>query len=398
VRAALVMVFTDLVGSTALGQAIKDRPMTEAKLAHFAKSGELSALHRGRTIKNTGDGVLAVFRTVNDALAYARAFQQQPGSRQLDDRVRAAVHHGFVDVTEDDVFGDEVNCAGRIIGANKGAEIWLSEPARHEIDKAGVPVGCAFVDIVGIELKDFPAQRLHKVVPAAADPRWPVPPVEQLPARPAPIALGGFDEASEEPLDIAAVDFLSGYEVWIDRPREGRQRTISARIDLHRQMYFETEHGARVLFGFKRLFVETSKSGPGTLSVPEDVRRGVSQPRAVQVNPDDGAGSKVTLCVSGDRGGALGMRALPRIGEDNFLSELALATAEVRADRVRVELRVPLKPEGIVLDRTIEPLVSQENRDDIAAIAAILVRKKHRVSETGHLRRGLKVRERGSGE
>ena len=40
-------------------------------------------------------------------------------------------------VEEGDVFGGIVNFASRVIGAIKGAEIWLSDRAKEEIDQLG---------------------------------------------------------------------------------------------------------------------------------------------------------------------------------------------------------------------------------------------------------------------
>jgi class 3 adenylate cyclase len=40
-------------------------------------------------------------------------------------------------VEEGDVFGGTVNYAARVIAAIKGAEIWLSERAKEDIDRLG---------------------------------------------------------------------------------------------------------------------------------------------------------------------------------------------------------------------------------------------------------------------
>jgi class 3 adenylate cyclase len=40
-------------------------------------------------------------------------------------------------VDEDDVFGGTVNFAARVVGAIKGAEIWVSERAMGDIDQLG---------------------------------------------------------------------------------------------------------------------------------------------------------------------------------------------------------------------------------------------------------------------
>jgi hypothetical protein len=51
--------------------------------------------------------------------------------------VRAGINIGSVEVTADDVFGTEVALASRVVGAIAGAEIWLSNRAKEDVDRAG---------------------------------------------------------------------------------------------------------------------------------------------------------------------------------------------------------------------------------------------------------------------
>src|SRR6202035_2541422 len=70
-RVTLAIVFTDIVGSTALGVQLGDAAMKEIRRAHFAHSRTLIAQHHGREIKTIGDSVMAVFRSAGAALDYA---------------------------------------------------------------------------------------------------------------------------------------------------------------------------------------------------------------------------------------------------------------------------------------------------------------------------------------
>ena len=49
-------------------------------------------------------------------------------------QVRAGIHIGPMHVEEGDVFGGMVNFAAPVVGTIKGAEIWLSERAKEDID------------------------------------------------------------------------------------------------------------------------------------------------------------------------------------------------------------------------------------------------------------------------
>jgi class 3 adenylate cyclase len=140
-RVTLAIVFTDIVGSTALGESLKDQRMGELRIAHFAQSSKLIDRHGGHEIKTIGDSVMAAFRTVDNALDYACALHREPGGAGLPGgselRIRAGIHIGPVSVEKGDVFGRTVNFAARVIGAITGSEIWVSEQAKADIDALG---------------------------------------------------------------------------------------------------------------------------------------------------------------------------------------------------------------------------------------------------------------------
>ncbi len=79
---------------------------------------------------------------------------------------------------------------------------------------------------------------------------------------------------------------------------------------------------------------------------------------------------------------------MPPVGDDNFLSELAQATGAVE---IAVEVTIPLTVSAIALHKDIEGFISDENREDIAAIAAILGAKGQLDPATGRARYRLRV-------
>src|SRR6202043_199015 len=76
--------------------------------------------YRGRIVKNTGDGLLAEFPSVLDAVRCAAEVQrgmidrepQVPDERRI--RFRIGVNLGDVIAEDDDIFGDGVNVAARL--------------------------------------------------------------------------------------------------------------------------------------------------------------------------------------------------------------------------------------------------------------------------------------------
>jgi class 3 adenylate cyclase len=135
-RVSLAIVFTDVVGSTALGDKIKDDSMNEVRRAHFTQSRILIERCKGLEIKTIGDCFMTAFRSVENALDYAMGLQTNTGHPKV--QIRAGIHIGPMTVEENDVFGGTVNFAARVVSAIKGAEIWVSERAKEDLDIAGV--------------------------------------------------------------------------------------------------------------------------------------------------------------------------------------------------------------------------------------------------------------------
>jgi class 3 adenylate cyclase len=133
-RLTLAIVFTDIVASTVMRERLGDEAMYQIIDAHLAKSRELIMQHEGYAIKWLGDGDMAVFRTVDKALDYVLTLRANPGHYNL--QLRGAIHIGSVRIRGDDndIDGRHVNIAARIVGANTGAEIWLSDEAMQDVN------------------------------------------------------------------------------------------------------------------------------------------------------------------------------------------------------------------------------------------------------------------------
>jgi adenylate cyclase len=102
----------------------KDEEGTHARLrAHLRELVDPKIEeHRGHAVKNTGDGFLAEFPSVVDAVRCAVEVQRGMVDREPDVpeergiRFRMGVNLGDVIVEEHDIFGDGVNVAARTSG------------------------------------------------------------------------------------------------------------------------------------------------------------------------------------------------------------------------------------------------------------------------------------------
>ena len=130
-RQLAAIMFTDIVGYTALMG--KD----EQKAFEFLNKNRqiqrpIIEEFKGRWIKELGDGVLASFSTVSDAVAAAIKIQQACNAAK-DFQLRIGIHLGEVVFENGDVFGDGVNVASRIQAKAPPGGIWISEPVHNNV-------------------------------------------------------------------------------------------------------------------------------------------------------------------------------------------------------------------------------------------------------------------------
>ena len=126
----------------------EDEEGTHARLqAHLRELVDPKiAEHRGRTVKNTGDGFLVEFQSVVDAVRCAVEAQrgmidrepEVPEERRI--RFRIGVNLGDVIVEQHDIFGDGVNVAARLEALAEPGGICISRMVRDQIrDKLAYP-------------------------------------------------------------------------------------------------------------------------------------------------------------------------------------------------------------------------------------------------------------------
>jgi adenylate cyclase len=114
--------------------------------------------HRGRIVKNTGDGALVEFSSVVDAVRCALDVQRlvaarnagAPQSRRIE--LRIGVNLGDVIVAPDDLYGHGVNLAARLEGLAPPGGICISADAWRHVRGA---IAAEFVDLGEQRLKNI---------------------------------------------------------------------------------------------------------------------------------------------------------------------------------------------------------------------------------------------------
>jgi adenylate cyclase len=132
----VAVLFTDIVGSTAITQERGDEAAQLVVHAHNAIVRDALALHGGREIKHTGDGIMATFPQITNAVDGAVAMQEACA------RVNAAtpglglglcigVNAGEPIHEGGDIFGTPVQMAARVLSKAEGDEIAVSNIVRE---------------------------------------------------------------------------------------------------------------------------------------------------------------------------------------------------------------------------------------------------------------------------
>jgi adenylate cyclase len=178
------------------------------------------AERRGRIVKTTGDGLLAEFASVVDAVRCAMEVQrgmidrepEVPEERRI--RFRIGVNLGDVIAEEEDIFGDGVNVAARLEALAEPGGICISRVVRDQIrDKLAYP----FEDKGEQSVKNITRPvRVYALRPGA---------VADRPVSSTPLAPSVSQSAGAPRLSIVVLPFanLSNDEAGLFRRRDHRR-------------------------------------------------------------------------------------------------------------------------------------------------------------------------------
>jgi class 3 adenylate cyclase len=152
-RVLATLLFTDIVGSTELAARLGDGAWRELLGRHDREVRNVLDRHRGREVKTTGDGFLALFDGAGRAVR--AAIDVRTRARAIGLEIRAGVHTGEVELAGDDVRGVAVHEAARIAAAAAPGEILVSSTTNQLASGSGL----TFLDRGERELKGLTGQR-----------------------------------------------------------------------------------------------------------------------------------------------------------------------------------------------------------------------------------------------
>ena len=138
-RRLAAILAADVAGSCRLIGIDEEGTLAQLKALRKTLFDPKIAEHRGRIVKNTGDGVLVEFASVVDAARCADEIQRGMGERNTDTpqdkriEFRIGIHVGDIIIEDNDIFGDGVNIAVRLEGVAEPGGVSISDDAHRQI-------------------------------------------------------------------------------------------------------------------------------------------------------------------------------------------------------------------------------------------------------------------------
>lgn len=125
-----VVMFADVAGSTAMYENMGDVEARERISKALNSLISICKRHKGKLVKTIGDEILVYFLDANLSLLASESIQKTMENHHSPETVglsiRIGLHFGPVILEDDDIFGDTVNVAARIVAMTKARQILCS--------------------------------------------------------------------------------------------------------------------------------------------------------------------------------------------------------------------------------------------------------------------------------
>ena len=135
-RVLSTILFTDIVDSTRKATEIGDDRWKKLLVAHNDLVRSELAKFRGREIKSTGDGFVAIFDGPGRGVQCAREIIAS--GKKLGISIRAGLHTGECELVGNDIAGVAVHIASRISGLADGNEVLVSSTVKDLVSGSGI--------------------------------------------------------------------------------------------------------------------------------------------------------------------------------------------------------------------------------------------------------------------
>jgi len=153
-RILTTILFTDIVGSTALAERLGDAAWKRVVRTHMEDVNLLLSAYHGLLVDTAGDGILARFDSPADAIRCGSKLAQAAHRQGFE--VRVGIHTAEVELVDDDLRGVGVHLAARVMDAAQGGQVVVTATTRELASGSEF----AFSELGSFELKGISGARI----------------------------------------------------------------------------------------------------------------------------------------------------------------------------------------------------------------------------------------------
>ncbi len=136
----LAILFADIAKSTHLYETLGDKRAQKLIGTCLSLFANITARHQGKVIKTIGDEIMCTFLTANDAVEAGVEMHQELEELTIEDmpgfpppNIYVGIQWGPVIKDDNDVFGDAVNVAARMVAQAKQRQVITTEETVREL-------------------------------------------------------------------------------------------------------------------------------------------------------------------------------------------------------------------------------------------------------------------------
>lgn len=130
------VLFADISGSTQLYETLGDREARRITSKYISTMASIVLQHHGVIIKTIGDEIMCRFPSADNAVQAACEIQNAVAAGIVNNvslTVHAGLHYGTVIMENNDIFGDAVNTAARMVGIGMPGQIITTEETVQQL-------------------------------------------------------------------------------------------------------------------------------------------------------------------------------------------------------------------------------------------------------------------------
>ena len=153
-----VVMFADVAGSTAMYENMGDSTARERISKALNTLISICHRHKGRLVKTIGDEILVYFLDGDLSLLASQAIQEtiedDRSPETIGLSIRIGLHYGRIILADNDIFGDTVNVAARIVAMTKARQILFSDSLTETLISPEITAKARHYDRIDVKGKE----------------------------------------------------------------------------------------------------------------------------------------------------------------------------------------------------------------------------------------------------